>query len=312
MHVRVMDRASLRRLNELGMTPDLLERYRKVIQLQRGLFVAGGPPGGGLTTTLYALIREHDLFQLNVASVEDPVYMDIENVSQTEYDSQGGKVGYSKAVQTLYRSKDPDILLLGRPDADALTVGAQIAERKKVYAALECNSAIEGLGKVIKAVGDGDLVTRALIGIGCQKLIRVLCNDCKVSYKPPADALRRLNVPADRVNELFRPPAREEITAAGKKVRENICPKCQGTGYFGQTGVFELLVVTDPIRELIKSGSPLKDIQMEARKDKMLYLHEQILQKVISGVSSVEELMRVVQSGGGAAQAAPQPVSAGA
>jgi type II secretory ATPase GspE/PulE/Tfp pilus assembly ATPase PilB-like protein len=295
MSVHVMDRSALRKLNELGMTTEVLEKYRKVVELPRGLFLVGGPAGGGLTSTLYALLREHDLFQLNVATVEDPVYMELENLSQTEYDSQGGKTSYAKAVQTLYRGRDPDVLMLGKSDTETLPLAAQIAERKKVYAALECTSAIEGLGKVIKAVGDGELVTRAVIGVGCQKLIRVLCSECKVSYKPPADALRRLNVPADRVNELYRPPAREEITPAGKKQKDIICPRCQGTGYFGQTGVFELLVMSDAIREMVRSGSPLKDIQMEARKEKMLYLHEQILKKVIDGVTGVDELMRVVQ-----------------
>ena len=292
MTVRVMDRTTIRRIGDLGLAADNLEKFKGVVQLQRGMFVVGGPAQSGLTTTLYALLREHDLFQFNVASIEDPVYMDIENATQVEYNSEGGKTSFGKAAQNFFRAKDPDVLMLGRSDPDTLQFAATAAERKKVYLALECTSAVEGLGKVIKAVGDGELVTRSLVGVSCQKLVRVLCPECKVAYKPSPDALKRLNVSPDKVSELFRPPTTDEVPGQGSG-----CPKCQGTGYFGQTGAFELLVLTDPIRKLVASGSPLKDIQNEARKDRMLYLHEQILRKVIDGTTSVQELMRVMQSG---------------
>jgi type II secretory ATPase GspE/PulE/Tfp pilus assembly ATPase PilB-like protein len=296
MRVRVMDKATLRRVGDLGLSPDLMEKMGKMCALTKGLFIVGGQPHSGITTTLYALVREHDLFQYAAATIEDPIYMEIENVTQQEFNNDGGKVAYSKAVQSFMRGKDPDIMVVGKSDPDTIPIAAAFAERKKIYQALECTSAVEGLGKVIKACGDGELVTKSLIGVSCQKLIRVLCNDCKVAYKPSPDALKRLNVSPDRVAELFRPPTPEEAAAvAGGKG----CAKCQGTGYLGQTGAFELLVMTDALRQMVLSGSPLKDIQTEARKDKMAYLHEQILKKVIDGVTSVQELMRVMQGPGG-------------
>jgi len=291
LHAKIMDKASLRKVVDLGLTAELMEQYRRIIELDRGLLVVGGLSGSGVSTTLYAMLREADLFQVNAATVEDPILMDMDNVTQNEFKGDG-KGTFAKTVQTLVRAKDPDVLMIGKSDPETLQIAAVGAERKKYYIGMECASALEGLGKVIKAVGDGELVTRTLIGLSCQKLVRVLCSECKVAYKPSPDALRRLNVAPDKVSELYRPPTSQETP--GERA---ICPKCQGTGYFGQTGAFELLVISEPIRKLILSGSPLKDIQNEARKEKMLYLHEQILRKVIEGVTSVQELMRVMGTG---------------
>jgi type II secretory ATPase GspE/PulE/Tfp pilus assembly ATPase PilB-like protein len=139
-----------------------------------------------------------------------------------------------------------------------------------------------------KAVGDLDKVAKSLSAATAQRLVRTLCPECKQAYKPDAAALKKMNLPANRVNELYK--------ASGKVMVDNDeepCPKCHGIGYIGRTAVFEVLVIDDEARELIRK-SDLNGLRSHLRRQKMLYLQETALAKVVAGQTSIREAMRVL------------------
>jgi type II secretory ATPase GspE/PulE/Tfp pilus assembly ATPase PilB-like protein len=126
----------------------------------------------------------------------------------------------------------------------------------------------------------------------CQILVRKLCPTCREEYRPDPQILAKANIPADKVESFYRTPTKPRLDEKGNPIT---CQTCQNTGYYGRIGVFELLQVTDEIRQMIAGGAALAAIKSAARKNKMLYLQEQALAKVIAGVTSIQEVIRVSQ-----------------
>jgi len=134
-----------------------------------------------------------------------------------------------------------------------------------------------------------------------QRLIRKLCIACRQAYKPDQQQLKKANLPANKIEHFYRPPPEGLVDAKGNPI---VCSNCQGSGYFGRTGVFELLVFDDNLRDLIRKGQPVTAVKAQSRKSGMLYLEEVGLQKVIEGVTSMNELLRILRAeAAGAAKA---------
>ena len=144
----------------------------------------------------------------------------------------------------------------------------------------------------MKLVGSTKEATEGLRGILCQILLRKLCTTCREAYRPDPKFLAKANLPAQKIEAFYRPPS-QPLT--DEKGRPYICPTCHGNGYFGRTGVFELMEITDEVRQLLRAKAPASQIQSACRKNKMLYLQEQALRKVIEGVTSIQEVIRVTQ-----------------
>ncbi|MCK4626080.1 MAG: type II/IV secretion system protein, partial [Phycisphaerae bacterium] len=166
----------------------------------------------------------------------------------------------------------------------------EAAVEKSVLLGSAAPSALAALAKWVKIVGNADKALTPLKVVTCQMLLRKLCPNCKEAYGPPRDMLAKLNLPAEKINKFYRPPTKPLVDEKGNPF---ICPTCRGTGYYGRIGAFELLEVTDEIRELVTQNAPLSRIKAACRKNKMLYLQEQALRKVIAGVTSIEEVIRV-------------------
>ena len=147
-------------------------------------------------------------------------------------------------------------------------------------------------------VGRPEAVAETLLGVTNQRLLRKLCLECRQAYVPDAKLLRRLNLPVDKIKQFFRPGEVEY----DKRGHPLVCEQCQGTGYYGRTGVFETLLLTEGLRKLIQENAPINAMREQYRKDKMLYLQEEALRKVIDGTTSIQEVLRVTtekKSGGG-------------
>jgi general secretion pathway protein E len=129
------------------------------------------------------------------------------------------------------------------------------------------------------------MIASALSGVMGQRLVRLLCDACKEPYKPKPEFLKKANLPADKVDVFYRRPENPE----------QVCPQCGGTGYFGRTGIYELLVINETIRDMIRENPSINKIKAEARKAGMIYLQEDGLRQVIQGRTSIEELLRVVK-----------------
>ncbi len=286
LQVRIVQETAKTNLSELGLPEDILAKLEKLNQ-QKGLIIVSGEHGSGVTSTLYSLLRRHDAYIENLASIEKHITVDLENVRQIEYSDQ---TDMPARLASLLR-RDPDVVMVDEcRTAQAARLICDAAETKQILLGSTASSALAGLAKWVKAVGDARKAVMPLKAVTCQVLLRKLCPDCKEPYSPRRDLLAKMNLPAEKIDKFYRPPTKPLTDEKGNPI---ICPTCRGTGYYGRTGAFELLEMTDEIRELVVQGAPLSKIKAACRKNKMLYLQEQCLRKVIKGITSVEEVIRV-------------------
>jgi type IV pilus assembly protein PilB len=161
---------------------------------------------------------------------------------------------------------------------------------KKIYFALNASSTFHALQEWIKMVGNNDKVAETLLGITYQKLLRKLCKSCREAYTPDPNLLKKLNLPVEKIKQFYRPP---KVIEYDKKGHPILCETCQGTGYYGRTAVLETIIMTDALRALIREKAPINSIRTQCRKDRMLYLQEQALRRVIDGTTSIQEVLRI-------------------
>jgi general secretion pathway protein E len=247
-----------------------------------------GPTGSGKTTTLYASLSRLPTSTTNILTVEDPVEYELPGIGQTQVNPKID-LTFAKALRAFLR-QDPDVIMIGEiRDQETAEIACQAAQTgHMVFSTLHANDAVTALARLIDLGVQPFMIASAISGILGQRLVRILCPHCKVRYKPDPELLRRANLPADRIKFFYRPPNEEEGAANGEP-----CEHCGGTGYFKRTGVFELLVITDSIRELIRENPDVAAIKAEALKSGMRNLYEDGLRQVIEGVTSINELLRV-------------------
>jgi len=298
LSLRVVSDEARLRLRDLGMTESVRTQLETLLQEPGGLFIVSGPRGSGLTTTLYALLRTHDAFMNNLLTLEREPLMDLENITQHIYDPNKHEGSFSRQLQTVLR-REPDVVMVSDcPDRETAHLVVKAAQAgKRMYLGMHARDSFDALKKFISLAGDTDGVAAVLRAILAQRLVRKLCVACRVAYKPDLQLLRKANLPVDKIEHFYRPPKPEEMV--DEKGRPKVCPNCQNSGYYGRTGLFELLVVDPKMRELIANGQPLSAIRAQARKNGMLYLQEVGLQKVMEGTTGMNEMLRALRNEGG-------------
>jgi len=285
--MRVLDRSrQIASLTQLGMRDKMREQVHGLVTQPHGLFLVCGPTGAGKSTTLYACLNEIDRYQQNVITIENPVEYQLTNVTQIEVNARAGKT-FASELRSILR-QDPDVIMIGEiRDQETAEIACQAAQTgHMVFTTLHANDTITAIGRLIDLGVQPFMIASALTAVLGQRLVRVLCPRCKVRYKPNPDLLKRVNLPAEKIKHFYRP---RENTAEG----EEICEHCGGTGYYGRTGVFELLLIADSVRELIRDNPNLNTIKQTAVKSGMRYMHEDGLRQVIEGKTSIQELLRV-------------------
>ncbi|MCB9853284.1 MAG: Flp pilus assembly complex ATPase component TadA [Phycisphaerales bacterium] len=289
---------------DLGMTQTQIGKFEEMVKENRGVVIVSGPRGSGVTSTLYAIIRGHDAFMQNIHTLEVSKALDLENVTQHVYDSQNGTVSYGKRLRSIIRT-EPDVVMVGEtPDTETAELTAHAGRQgKRMYLGLQASDVFSALNKYLQAVNDAPTAAGSLMCVTNQRLARVVCSACRRAYRPDPNLLKKANLPTDQNRPFYRPPNPEEIPV-DKHGNPEICAICQGTGYVGRTGVFEILMLDDELRSLIAKGTPLQSIKTEARKRGMLNLQEVALHKVFEGHTSINEVLRVTKdaSAGGAAR----------
>ena len=273
--LRILDQSGkVTRLDELGLRPKVVAELKELVNLDHGLIICCGPASSGKTTTFYALMREIDRFQKNVVTIEDPIEVKIENVSQNEVNTKAGDT-YGTTLRSLIRT-EPEIMAIGElREQEAAEIACQVAtSRLMIFSTVVAPDTISALFRLLDLGVEPALVAGSLTAILGQRLVRVLCETCKEPYKPKPEFLKKANLPADKVDVFYRPP-----TPNPEEPREP-CPDCGDTAYLGRTGIFELLVITDALRELIRENPTPNAIKAEARKNGMIYLHEDGLRQV--------------------------------
>ena len=286
MVIRILDQgSSVRTLADLGMRKQLVEQMHAIVSQPHGLFLTCGPTGAGKSTTLYAALQEINAYENNIITVEDPVEYKMANVTQIEINTKAGQT-FATALRSILR-QDPDVVLIGEiRDSDTAKISCQAANTgHMVFSTVHANDTIAALFRLIDLDVESFLLASSISAILGQRLVRKLCTDCKEAYKPSADLLQKIGLPPDKVDKFYRPP----------KDPEGSCPTCNGLGFVGRVGVFELLVINDRLRDLIRDTPNMTAIKAEARKNGMLYMKEEGLRLVVKGTTSLDELLRVVK-----------------
>ena len=287
MVMRILDNASsVGRLEEVGLRPKLVSEVRALVTQPHGMFLVCGPTGAGKSTTLYASIREIDKFQKNIITVEDPIEYHLDGITQMEINTKSGQT-FAGSLRSILR-QDPDVIMIGEiRDQETAMIACQAATTgHMVFSTVHSNDLDhEALFRLLDLGVEPFMIASALTCVLGQRLVRMLCEACKEPYKPKPEFLKKANLPIDKVDVFYRKPAEPE----------QVCPQCGGTGYLGRTGIFELLVITEPMRDLIRENPSINAIKAEARKNGMIYLQEDGLRQVIQGRTSIDELLRVVK-----------------
>jgi type II secretory ATPase GspE/PulE/Tfp pilus assembly ATPase PilB-like protein len=185
----------------------------------------------------------------------------------------------------------PDIVGVANcEDSETAQVTAKAAlDGKIVYVELKADNVVKTLGKWMKLVGDRNLALDGLIGISCQRLLRKLCEKCKEAYEPKKEVLRKFNLPAEKAKVLYR-AGKVQYSKHGKP---RTCENCQGTGFVGRTGVFEIIMIDDELRRSIKESKSLSEIDAQFKRAKMAYLQERALKNVIDGETAMNEVVQI-------------------
>ncbi|UCG58300.1 MAG: Flp pilus assembly complex ATPase component TadA [Phycisphaerales bacterium] len=282
------------RLNEIGLMPTQYEQLAKFRELKQGLFIVSGPKSSGVTTTLYALLRNHDAFLNNINTLETQPSAELPNITQNIFKpTDTGTTTYAKKLEAVARM-GPDVIGIAEcPDAETAQMACKASlDGKVIYVVLKADSVIQALGKWMKLVGDRRLVSKTLLGVSNQRLFRKLCDECKQAYAPNKELLRKFNLPAEKAKVLYRPGK----VVYDKRGKPSACQHCQETGFVGRTGVFEMIMIDDELKKAIRRSKSLPEIGMQFRRAKMLYLQEQTLRKAIAGTTAINEMVRVLST----------------
>ena len=226
--MRILDPAKMQvKLDSLGMPQDVMANWRRALQVAYGMLVVTGPTGSGKTSTLYASLHTLDRVRRNIVTVEDPVEYEFpDNVMQVQVTE---KITFPRALRAMLRH-DPDVVMIGEiRDRESLQIGIQAAlTGHLVLSTLHTNNAIETLSRMIDMGAEDYLIAATLQCAMAQRLVRVICPDCRVPYQPTPDEIAALKIP-------------QEWLAQARFFAGKGCPKCMETGYRGRTGIFELL-----------------------------------------------------------------------
>jgi len=279
------------KLADIGLMSDQYEQLSKFRELKQGLFIVSGPKKSGVTSTFYALLRNHDAFLNSINTLEKQPSADLPNIVQKAFGPNDAQTTtYAKRLQAIVRM-GPDIVgVADCTDSETAQAACTAAKDGKIiYVTLEAENVIQAMGKWIQLIGDKNLVADSLLGISNQRLLRKLCDKCKQAYSPNKELLRKFNIPAEKAKVLYRAD-KEQVDRHGKSM---ICENCQGTGFVGRTGVFEVITINDELRNAVKQLKSLSEIGAQFRHAKMLYLQEQALRKVVNGTTAINEMIRV-------------------
>jgi general secretion pathway protein E len=279
--MRLLDRSTvLLELSDIGLMPDQLEVTSKLIRLSHGIILVTGPTGSGKTTTLYAALQTINTPDKNIITVEDPVEYQIEGIGQIQVNPKID-LTFAIALRSILR-QDPDVILVGET-RDLVT--AEIAIQASltghlVFSTLHTNDSAGALTRLVDMGIEPFLVASSLVGIYAQRLIRLLCRHCA---QPSA-----LTEP--EIKQLGVPPA---LAREGTVRRAQGCERCMDTGYTGRTAIYELLLLDDEIRNLILKNVDSNTIKQNALKKGMNTLRMDGARRVLAGVTTIEEVLRV-------------------
>ena len=273
-------------LSELGFRDVTLGKIREIVNRPYGMLVVCGPTGSGKTTTAYGAIGELDGFIRNIVTIEDPVEYQLDNVSQTAINKAAG-LTFASILRSVLR-QDPDVILVGEiRDKETAEIAMQAALTGHfVFTTLHANDAPTTVARLIEIGIDATMIQSAVTAVLAQRLLRMLCTTCRVKYTPALEELRRYGIPEEKVKRLYR-------------ANPKGCEACNGRGYRGRTGVYELMVMGNEVRALLVGRPSEATIRAAAEREGLKTLRREAVYKAVMGVTSLEEVDRGVGGAGG-------------
>jgi type IV pilus assembly protein PilB len=278
--LRVLDRSALSLdLENLGLPKHVLDYTQEAIQQPNGIFVVTGPTGSGKTTTLYSCLRKINTIDSKLLTAEDPVEFDIEGIMQVQI-NEGVGMTFMKALRAFLR-QDPDIIMLGEMrDLETSQIAIQASlTGHLVLSTLHTNDAPGAVTRLVDMGVEPFLISSSLMAVLAQRLVRTICKNCRTPFEPTENQLSLLNLsPHDIGDKVF-------YYGRG-------CSNCNDTGYKGRKGIFELLAITDPVRELINERAPTIVVRQKAVEEGMITLREDGLRGIFDGLTTIEEVLK--------------------
>jgi general secretion pathway protein E len=278
--MRLLDKEAGRLdLTKLGMSATSLETMMRLTAQPHGIVLVTGPTGSGKTTTLYAALSCIDTTTTNVMTVEDPVEYDLDGISQTQVNPRI-EMTFARALRAILR-QDPDVIMIGEiRDLETAQIAVQSSlTGHLVLATLHTNDTVSAVTRLTDMGVEPFLLSSSIVGVLAQRLVRCLCPDCREAYKPDEAELELLSR-FGKPEVIYRPIG---------------CAKCNQTGYRGRTGIYELLEVNDVLRSMIHSRESEQHLRDYAMQRGMLNLRDDGLRWVVSGTTSLEEVIRVTR-----------------
>jgi len=286
--MRILDQSSVMiGLNKLGMAGETQAQLESVIVQPNGMILSTGPTGSGKTTTQYSILNKINSVEKNIITIEDPVEYQLPGLSQVHVNRKAG-LTFASAMRSFLR-QDPDIIMVGEiRDLETAETAVQASlTGHLVLSTLHTNDAPSAVTRLMDMGVEPFLIASSIIGILAQRLARRICPNCKEPYKPPAEALHRVGFNVDDMeNVVF--------------YRGRGCEQCRHTGYRGRSGIFEMMLVSEEVADLTVKRAPLSEIRAAALAGGMKTLKMDGFQKVLEGLTTVEEVMRVIFTAGGA------------
>ena len=278
--LRVLDRSSVNLdLEALGMPPYIYDYLIRTIEKPNGIFIVTGPTGSGKTTTLYACLRKINNVESKLLTAEDPVEYDIEGLIQVPI-NEGIGLTFGRVLRAFLR-QDPDRIMVGETrDLETAQIAIQASlTGHLVFSTLHTNDAAGAVTRLIDMGVEPFLISSSLEGILAQRLIRKICTGCRTAYEPKEELLMQMGLSPHEIGD------KNFYYGTG-------CEACNHTGYKGRKGIYELLTITDPIREMINKRDPSIVIKQRAVELGMVTLREDGLRSIFDGDTTIEEVLK--------------------
>lgn len=308
--IRLLDKSAVAlKLDNIGIAPDHLRMIRDVINRPHGIFLVTGPTGSGKTTTLYSALSEINTPDLNILTVEDPVEYQLAGISQVQVQSKIN-LTFAAGLRSFLRH-DPDVIMVGEiRDLETAEIAIQASlTGHLVLSTIHTNDSATGITRLVDMGVQPFLVASSLVALQAQRLIRRVCVHCCEPYRPSVSELEEVGVIPDafyageyplrapvrgaegEILPLVAPEPRK-LPPRGHVYRATGCDKCQGSGYSGRTGVYEMLMVTEEVRRLAIRNADSLQIKQAALAQGLRTLRDDGAHKVVCGISTLDEVLR--------------------
>jgi len=273
---------SLLELPDLGLSPQRLTLLQRLSAAPNGIILVTGPTGSGKTTTLYAILQSINKPGINIITIEDPVEYQMKGISQIQVNPKID-LTFARGLRSIVR-QDPDVILIGEiRDKETADIAVQSAlTGHLVFSTLHTNDSPSAITRLVDIGVEPFLISSSVLAVFAQRLVRVLCTECKQPYRPKTVYLQSIGLNPEQFAE------KPIFQAAG-------CEKCFQTGYRGRIGIFEIMVMSEELKTLILQSYDSNRIKALAVQEQMATLREDGIEKVLEGVTTLEEVLRVTQ-----------------